>query len=243
MRTRYLSSVLCLLLVLALAACGGEAEPAGNAEPAADAEMGGEHEGDDEDHMHVETTDRDAWSKPSEVYAFVGVEPGDVVVDLMAGGGYNATRLAQLVGPEGAVIAQGGNEDLVVAVESGEAPSNIRVVADLAEVGNEEADALIAVRAYHLFPDVPATLAEILRVLKPGAEVGIVEVRLNQEYGHDMTSHRMGEQTVVEDMETAGFEYVGSSDILRVEGDDYTSFRAGERHMADRMLLKFRKPE
>lgn len=242
MRVRALSSFLCLLLILTLAACGG-AEPAANDAPAAEAEAADHENGDDDGHMHVETTDRDAWSKPSEVYAFVGVEPGDVVVDLMSGGGYNATRLADLVGAEGEVIAQGGNEDLVVAVESGEAPSNIRVVGDLAEVGDAEADALIAVRAYHLFPDVPATLAELMRVLKPGAVIGIVEVRLNQEHGHDMTSHRMGEQTVVEDMEAAGFEYVDSSDLLRVEGDDYTSFRAGERHMADRMLLKFRKPE
>lgn len=246
MRTRFLSPVFCLLLILTVTACGS-AEPegatngnGGDAEPAAE-----EHEGEmgGDDHEHAEGADRDAYSKPDELYAFLDIEPGDVVIDLMAGGGYNAVRLAELVGEEGGVIAEGGSEDLVVAVESGEAPSNIEIVSGLEAVADGRADAVVAVRAYHLFPDVPAVLAEMMRVLEPGGVVGIVEVRLNEEYGHDMTSHRMGEQTVIEDMEAAGFEYVESSDLLRRDDDDYTSYRGGERHMTDRMLLKFRKPE
>ena len=62
MRNRRLSHVLCLLLVLVLAACGGEAEMQDNADTAADSEMAGESEGEDEGHRHVETPDREAWS-------------------------------------------------------------------------------------------------------------------------------------------------------------------------------------
>lgn len=241
MRIRKLSWIFCLTLLLAAGGCAGEQADGDN--------DGGMNEGEHveeaaegEDH-HADPNDRDAWSKPAEVYAFLGIEPGDVVVDIMAGGGYHSVRLAEHVGPEGAVIAERGSDDLLVQVESGEAPSNIRIVGELTELDDASADVVLAVRAYHLFPDVPAILAEVNRVLAPGGVVGIVEVRLNEDHGHDMTTHRMGEQTVIEDMEAAGFEYVESSDILRRDDDDYTSFRAGERHMSDRMLLKFRKAE
>ncbi|HJO03625.1 MAG TPA: hypothetical protein QGG47_06615 [Acidobacteriota bacterium] len=60
-----------------------------------------------------------------------------------------------------------------------------------------------------------------------------------------MTSHRLGEGTVIADFETAGFEYIGESDILKRDDDDYAVFiQPGKtRYMTDRMLLKFRKPE
>jgi len=60
-----------------------------------------------------------------------------------------------------------------------------------------------------------------------------------------METHRMGEQTVISDMESAGFEFVASSDILRREDDDYTVYspEGRTRFMTDRMLLKFRRSE
>ena len=55
----------------------------------------------------------------------------------------------------------------------------------------------------------------------------------------------MGEQTVISDMEAAGFEFVEESDLLRIDDDDYSLYMPadGTRYMTDRMLLKFRKPE
>lgn len=188
---------------------------------------------------------RDAYSRPQEVYDFIGIGRGDVVADLLAGDGYNTYLLSLRVGPEGKVYVEGASPRLQDRLERGDLADagNVEIVGGVAELPTGVLDAVAAVRAYHLFPDVPATLAELHRALKPGGTVGVVEVRLNQPYGHDMTSHRVGERTVIEDFEAAGFEYVGSSDLLRREGDDYNIYRSGERHMTDRMLLKFRKPE
>ncbi len=247
---KQLATGVTLMAALALVACGPAAEPAAQTEtPAAGAQaasgqaaaVAGEHE------HGADRQERDAYSKPEEVYDFLGIEAGDVVVDLMAGGGYNTVRLAERVGPEGRVIAERGSDELRARVADGDlaALGNIEFVDDLAQIPDGSVDAVLAVRAYHLFPDVPATLAQLNRMLRPGGVVGIVEVRLNRPEGHDMQTHRMGEQTVISDMQEAGFEFVGSSDILRRDDDDYTVYvpEGRARFMTDRMLLKFRKPE
>ena len=46
---------------------------------------------------------RDADRKPAEAVAFSGIKPGQVVVDLVPGGGYYTRILAKLVGPKGHV--------------------------------------------------------------------------------------------------------------------------------------------
>lgn len=243
MRTRTLRLLLGPVLVLGIAACGTVREPEQHeADPVPEV---AESDRQDEatGHAHADPGDRDAWSRPDMLYDFAGIEEGDTVLDLMAGSGYNTLRLATRVGPTGKVISEGAAPELESRVASGELPAHIHFVGDLLDVEDGSVDAVVAVRAYHLFPDVPATLTELYRLVKPGGTVAIVEVRLDEPVGHDMTTHRMGEQTVIDEMTEAGFEYVGESEILRRDDDDYTSYRAGERHMTDRMLLRFRKPE
>jgi len=216
-------------------------------EPVAEADQDGGAEAEDGgDHEHgVEGDERDGYSKPDEVYTFLGIGDGDTVVDLMAGGGYNAERLAHLVGASGTVVVERGSEDFQDRAEDGDLSDyNFTFVGDVAEIADGSVDAVIAVRAYHLFPDVPAQLAELYRAMVPGGVVGIVEVRLNEPEGHDMESHRVGEQTVIGDFESAGFVYVGESDILRRDDDDYAVYivEGKTRYHTDRMLLKFHKP-
>ncbi len=216
-------------------------------EPVAEADHeGGDTDADDGDHEHgVEGNERDGYSKPDEVYAFLGINEGDTVVDLMAGGGYNAERLAPLVGAEGVVVVERGSEDFQERAVGGDLSDySFAFVGDVAEIEDSTVNAVVAVRAYHLFADVPAKLAQLHRAMVPGGVVGVVEVRLNETEGHNMESHRVGEQTVIGDFEAAGFEYVGESDILRRDDDDYAVYvvEGKTRFHTDRMLLKFRKP-
>jgi len=43
--------------------------------------------------------------KPAELLAFMGLETGDDVLDIFAGGGYYSEILARAVGPDGTVVA------------------------------------------------------------------------------------------------------------------------------------------
>src|SRR5580658_3142465 len=80
-------------VVLALAAHAAGAVPANIA--AAIADPG----------RPAEDTARDADRKPAEVLTFVGVKPGQTVVDLLPGGGYFTRLFSVAVGPTGKVYA------------------------------------------------------------------------------------------------------------------------------------------
>ncbi|MFQ5744334.1 MAG: methyltransferase domain-containing protein [Acidobacteriota bacterium] len=253
MRSRILVLVVLSMAVFALAcqpapqANDNAAEQAAEEHEQAGHEEQGTETGPEHDHQAEQSDERAAYSKPQEVYDFLGVKQGDRIVDLRAGGGYNTILMAKRVGPEGKVIAQMARPEFKERVSGGDLQElgNVGFVEELSELETGSIDDVVAVRAYHLFSDVPAMLAELHRAMVPGGVVGIVEVRLNQPEGHDMKTHRMGEQTVISDMQAAGFEYVGSSDMLRRDDDDYTVYipENRQRYHTDRMLLKFRKPD
>src|SRR5688572_24629138 len=187
---------------------------------------------------------RDVGSKPQEVMDFLGIDRGDRVADIFAGGGYYTYLLSERVGSTGMVWAQGFSPGLAARADSGDLAdaTNVQLVDSLSELPEATLDAAIIIRGFHLYPDPAELLGELNRALKAGGTVGVEEVRLGQEYGHDMETHRMGERTIIEEFERQGFDYVGSSDILFNPEDPHTEFMVGRRHLADRMLLKFAKP-
>lgn len=236
-----------LALSVLVAACGG-GEEAGDVPAdttASDTTAMEDHEAEDVTvPTRADEIARDAGSRPQAVMDFVGIERGDRVADIFAGGGYFTYLLSERVGPDGEVYAQGYSPGLAARVERGDLADagNVVLVDSLKNLPERGLDHAIIIRGYHLFED-PATLLDpLMRALEPGGTVGIVEVRLGQPTGHDMETHRMGERTVIEQLTGAGFEYVGESEALYNPEDDHTTFYEGRRHESDRMLLKFAKP-
>jgi predicted methyltransferase len=245
---RHRNLLLGLCLTIVLGACQREApseDTTADPDSAAMADSSAaDHVHDDEIPGRATELARDAGSKPQEVMDFMGVGRGDVVADILAGGGYYTYLLRERVGPTGQVFAQGYSPALAARVDRGDLAQagNIMLVDSLSQLPDGALDAVLIVRAFHLFPDPDIALGHLLRALKPGGEVGVVEVRLGQKYGHDMQTHRMGEQTVIEEFQSAGFEFISNSTILRNSSDDHTEFWEGRRHLTDRMLLKFGRP-
>lgn len=249
------SIVASLVLALVVFACGDTAEePAeGSAADSVAAATGADttasgpqgHDQADAIPSRSEEIARDQGSHPQEVMDFLEIEEGDEVADIFAGGGYYTYLLSERVGPDGHVYAQGYSPGLEARLERGDLAeaANVTLVDSLSNLPTETLDAAMIVRGYHLFPD-PSTLFDVLHAaLVPGGVVGVVEVRLGQPTGHDMETHRMGEQTVIGQFTDAGFRYLGESDVLRNPDDDHTEFWEGRRHLADRMLLKFVEPD
>ncbi len=205
---------------------------------------GGSPEGPPPLSTRADEVARDAGEKPSEVMDELGIGAGSHVADVMAGGGYYSYLLAERVGTEGKVYATGAR-GVAERLEKGDlrGRGNVQVVEDLSSVPAGTLDAVLINRAYHLInqPD-EKFFPELQRAMKPGAKLAVIEVRLDRPTGHDMKTHRMGEETVREEVESGGFVLVSSSELLANPEDPRDDFMEGERHLADRMFLVFEKP-
>jgi predicted methyltransferase len=205
---------------------------------------------------------RDAGRKPADVIAFLEVEPGMIVVDLIAAGGYYSEVLSLAVEGEGTVYAQnpprvlqfrdGANDKAMTRRLEGDRLPNVqRLDQDLSEVKLAPGTVDFAITALN-FHDIyngsgsaaaQAFLGHVLKLLKPGSVLGVIDH--SGSAGTDNAKlHRIEEQKVREAAEQAGFEVVESSDLLRNPADDLSTgvFDPTIRGHTDRFLLKLRKP-
>jgi len=210
---------------------------------------------------------RDAGRKPAEVMAFLAIEPGMHVLDMFSGGGYYTELLSYVVGPDGSVTAQSNKAYAGFSGDESKAryldnrlPNTSVLMAENneLELDADTYDAVTMILAYHdiYFADAeigwplidgPKLLAELYKGMKSGALLGIVDH--NAAPGSPSTTggttHRIDVNTVISEVEAAGFVLDERSDLLRNDNDDYekTVFDPETRGKTDRFVLRFHKPE
>ena len=210
--------------------------------------------------------DKDATRKPEAVLEFLGIAPGDQVLEMYAGGGYYSELLAHVVGENGSVVAHNNKPianfagDEFAARHADNRLANVEVLmAENNELTLEadQFDAVTLVLNYHdLYwvseeygwdqVDVPMFLAELHKSMKPGAVLGVVdhaaEAGSPAETGG--TLHRIARDLVIGQVEAAGFALDGESDSLRNTTDDHSKsvFDPEVRGKTDRFVLRFKKP-
>jgi predicted methyltransferase len=200
---------------------------------------------------------RDAGRKPAEVMTLAEIEPGDRVIELAAFGHYYTTMLVEAVGPDGRVdmfdmpwTERFGGEG-ARAFDAEHANATYQQVHYNEATFPEDVDAVLNVLFYHdlVQGDVnTANLnAKLLAALKPGGIYLIVDHKAEDGSGwRDAESlHRMGAETIIEEVTAAGFELVQESDLLAVPSDPRTQqiFTPELRGNTDRAVLVFRKPD
>ncbi len=200
---------------------------------------------------------RDPNRLPAEVLTLSGIQPGDHIIELAGIGLYYTTMLAEAVGVGGRVDVF----DLPYTERFGGEAARA-FVADRPNVSYNLADyntaslprnvdAVFNVLYYHdLVPqeiDTAAFNAKLLDALKPGGIYLVIDHKAEDGSGwrDASTIHRMGVETIVEEVTAAGFELVIDSDLLANPDDDRTQmvFTPGTRGATDRALFVFRKPE
>ena len=210
--------------------------------------------------------ERDAGRKPDEVLKFFGIGPGMAVLDMFSGGGYYTEIMSYVVGDQGTVVAQSSKPYLNYVGEEFElshADNRLANVDVLMAENNElsleanQFDAVLMILSYHdiYYEDLsiewnmldgPVFLAEIMKSLKPGGIIGIVDHAAAAGAPSDTggTIHRIDPALVIAEMQAAGFELDARSDILRNADDDLqkTVFAPDIRGNTDRFVLRFRKP-
>jgi SAM-dependent methyltransferase len=112
------------------------------------------------------------------------VRPGEAVLDLGCGAGFDVFIAAQLVGPMGRVAGVDLSPEMLAVANAG------RIEADLPPIEFREAaietlpfpdasfDVALSNGVLNLIPDKPAALREIVRVLKPGGRLQACDISL-----------------------------------------------------------------
>jgi predicted methyltransferase len=208
---------------------------------------------------------RDTRDNTAKVLSFIGLVPGQLVIDFLPFRGYFTRLFASIVGNEGHVFAAIPNvltkidriEKGRVEIEAFAADlPNLTLIngrPELAGSAPRPVDIFFISQNYHdlhdefMGPvDIAAFNRSVFRSLKPGGKFIIVDHTAEASAPPDVTEalHRIRPAVVREEVEAAGFLYQGGSTALANERDPKTGSIFGRRvrYHTDRFILKFEKP-
>lgn len=165
------------------------------------------------------------------------LKPGEVVVDLGSGGGFDCFLAAREVGPSGYVIGVDMTPDMISKARSNALKGKIgNVEFRLGEIehlplADATADVIISNCVINLSPNKPQVFREAFRALKPGGRLAISDVvatvELPEQIRQDaaLISGCIGNASLIADLEKmlfdSGFEQIriqpkdGSKEFIR----------------------------
>ncbi len=209
----------------------------------------------------AEARARDAFRKPAEILAFAGVQPGDSVVEIVPGAGYDTALLSRVVGPSGRVYSVDSERLFEYMPSLRESfPKFIEAdPRDNVEYSVQRLDALEMPAQvdffwmsmfYHdtvwLGVDRAAMNRYIYEHLKPGGVYLVVDHHAAAGAGEAVAKdiHRIDAEQVRREVEAAGFRLAAMSDALMNMDDprDVSVFDEALRGRTDRFAYKFVKP-
>jgi predicted methyltransferase len=199
---------------------------------------------------------RDYYRKPAETLRLANVEEGDHVIEIASFGQYFTTMLVEAVGPKGKIDMYdlpyterfAGEPSRAFDAEHDNAVFHQENYNDV--TFPQDVDAVYMVLYYHdLKPagvDTAALNRKFYDALKPGGIYLIIDHKAEDGSGwrDAATIHRMGVETIKQEVLVAGFELALDSDLLANPKDDRSMmvFAPGERGTTDQALFIFRKP-
>lgn len=167
----------------------------------------------------LERPQREQEERPDQVVTNMGLESDDVVADVGAGTGYFSFRIARQV-PEGRVLAVDIQPEMLQLIKERadeEGVDNIELVlgeVDEPHLPENTVDAALMVDAYHEFSHPWEMMHGIVRALKPGGQVFLLEYRGEDPEIPIRPLHKMTQEQVRREMEVFDLEWEATLDFL-----------------------------
>jgi len=167
----------------------------------------------------LERPSREIEEKPRLVVANLGLKPADVVADLGAGTGYFSFLISPLV-PRGEVLAVDIQPEMLAIIEKrrrAEGVTNVTTV-----LGGEKdprlpegrVDLVLMVDAYHEFSYPWEVMTAVVKALKPGGRVVLVEYRGEDRALRIKRLHKMTEAQTRREMAFVGLRWLETRNVL-----------------------------
>lgn len=170
----------------------------------------------------LERRDREGEEKPSLVMDHLELPKDGVVADIGAGSGYFSFLIAPLV-PEGKVIAVDIQQEMLDFVEGkkkikkvSNVETHLGTIEDT-KLTEDTVDLAILVDAYHEFSHPREMAVSILKGLKPGGRLVLLEYRGEDPSVPIKPLHKMTVKQVRSEMEAIGFEFSEVRDFLPIQ--------------------------
>ncbi len=168
----------------------------------------------------LEDPARDAYQKPNEVVAALGLKAGEVVADVGAGSGYFAVRLAQSVGPTGAVYAVDISPEMIVHLNRRIRDAGIQNVQTILAAPDDpllrdaSVDRFFVCDTWHHIADQEAYLTRMKRMLRPGGLVVMIDFQKRELPLGPPLAMKIAREDLIRQMEGAGFELLREHTFL-----------------------------
>jgi SAM-dependent methyltransferase len=167
----------------------------------------------------LDRPEREAEEAPSVLIRNLGLRPGDVVADVGAGTGYFALRLAPLV-PQGKVLAVDVQPEMLQILEHKRRDARLRNVQPMLGKPDDprlpagSVDLALMVDVYHEFTYPREMMQGVVRALKPGGRVALVEYREEDPRVPIRPSHKMSQAQAKAEMAAVGLTWTKTLDLL-----------------------------
>lgn len=167
----------------------------------------------------LERPEREEEEKPQALVDAIELKPTDVVADIGVGTGYFAFRLAPKV-PQGKVLGVDIQPEMLELLQKA---AKTRGVTNVESVLGETADpklpvggvdVVLMVDAYHEFDQPREMMEAVVRSLKPGGRVVLVEYRAEDPAVQIKPLHKMTEPQARREMAAAGLIHRETKNVL-----------------------------